>query len=408
MNKHLLLVGSALVASLGLGVSAVPAAAAQADVTIPCDSGGSQDLIDAINLANVNGGTIKLAKDCAYRFANPFAAGSVNALPPITGNVKIIGNGSTLIRSARGTEFRILRVEEGGSLTLTNLTVTGGYLNSHPGEADGGGIANEGTLKLENVTVSGNQVSGDGGGLSNEGGNLTLVNSQVLTNVAFNTPVGNEAGDGGGISNNAAGTLTVKKSTIAGNTAQEDGGGIQNQGTLTVEGTHFSNNEARDDDGAAINQLGSASIRDSKFIENWAGLDGGAINSDPTGTSATEISGSRFYRNVAGKFGGALNNEGTLTLKKSEIEDNQAGRLGGGINNEQETSDTNTTTLTLEHTTVTENRATETGGGIYNEAGAKVILRNSEIFKNRPDNCAGDNVPGCSSVKVAKPSSSNG
>ncbi|GGS37762.1 hypothetical protein Snoj_28930 [Streptomyces nojiriensis] len=395
MKKRLVLAGSALVASLGMGVSAVPALAAQIDVTIGCSANGFQDLIDAINAANGNsGGTIKLAKHCAYQFEN--SVDGTNALPPITSDIKIIGNGSTLIRSARGTEFRILRVEEGGSLTLKDLTVTGGYLNVNPSEADGGGIANEGTLRLERVTVSGNQVSGDGGGISNEGGNITLVDSHVLTNVAFSDPASGEAGDGGGISNNAAGTLTVKKSAIVGNTAQEDGGGIQNHGTLTVEGTLFQKNVARDDDGAAINQLGNARIKDSKFIENWAGLDGGAINSDPTDTNTTEITGSSFYRNRAGKWGGALNNEGTATLKKSTIKDNQAGRRGGGINNEEESA-ADPVVLTLEHTTVTENRAAEAGGGIYNWVGAEVILNKSKIVKNLPDNCAGDPVPGCSS-----------
>jgi hypothetical protein len=393
MKKRLVLAGSALVAGLGMGVSAVPALAAQIDVTIGCGANGFQDLIDAINAANNNsGGTIKLAKRCAYRFEN--SVDGTNALPPVTSDIKIIGNDSTLIRSTRGTEFRILRVEEGGSLTLKGLTVTGGYLNTNPTEADGGGIANEGTLRLEKVTVSGNQVSGDGGGISNEGGNITLVDSHVLTNVAFNAPSSGSAGDGGGISNNAEGTLTVKDSSIVGNTAQEDGGGIQNHGTLTVEGTVFRHNVARDDDGAAINQLGNARIKDSKFIENWAGLDGGAINSDPTGTNTTEITGSSFYHNRAGKWGGALNNEGTATVRKSTIKGNQAGRLGGGINNEEENSE-DQVVLTLEYTTITENRAAEAGGGIYNWPGAEVVLNKSKIFNNRPDNCAGDPVPGC-------------
>ncbi|MET8404733.1 hypothetical protein [Streptomyces sp900116325] len=390
MKKRLVLAGSAVLGSLGLTVSAVPAVAAQTGVTIGCDTNGSQDLIDAIVDANTNnGGTIKLAKRCAYRFETSYDG--TNALPPIASDIKIIGNESTLIRSVRGAEFRILRVEEGGSLTLKNTTVTGGFLNLDPDEADGGGIANEGTLKLENVTVAGNQVSGDGGGISNEGGTVTLYNSRVRTNVAFNGQ-GGEPGDGGGISNNASGTLTVKKSTIADNTSEEDGGGIQNQGILSVEGTLFSKNEARDDDGAAINQLGSAKIWDSEFVENRAGVDGGAINSDPTNTYTTEITGSSFYRNVAGRHGGAINNEGRATLKRSRIEGNQAGTFGGGINNEFEVG--KETTLTLERTEITGNRSAGPGGGINNWQGATVIVRGGKIVKNLPDNCDGD-VPGC-------------
>ncbi|MEU0965155.1 hypothetical protein ABZ357_06815 [Streptomyces sp. NPDC005917] len=396
MKNRLVLAGSTLVASLGLGVSAVPAVAAQIDVTIACDDNGSQHLIDAINEANSNnGGTIKLAKRCAYRFEEAFN-GTLTALPPITSDVKIIGYESTLIRSMNGTEFRILRVEEGGSLTLKGVTVTGGFLTADPnddeGAADGGGIANEGTLRLEKSTVIGNQVTGDGGGISNEGGNVTLVDSRVLANIAFDQ--GGGAGDGGGLSNNAAGTLAIKKSTIAGNTSEEDGGGIQNQGNLTVEGTLFSKNEARDDDGAAINNLGNARIEDSKFVENHAGLEGGAINNDPAATNTLQVIGSSFSRNVAGRDGGALNNEGTATLRKTKIEENQAGRDGGGINNEEDGDDP--TVLTLDHTTVTGNRAAHDGGGINNWTGAEVIRKDSKISNNLPNNCAGD-VPGCSS-----------
>ncbi|TGA93676.1 hypothetical protein [Streptomyces sp. MZ04] len=394
MKKRLVLAGSALVASLGLGLSAVPAVAAQNDVTIDCNENGSQNLINAIKDANNNGGgTIRLAKRCAYRFETSFDG--LNALPPITRDVKIIGDKSTLIRSVRGDEFRILRVEEGGSLTLKGVTVTGGLLTSDPndaeGNADGGGIANEGSLWLEKSTVIGNQITGDGGGISNEGGYVTLVNSRVLTNIAFDQD--KDAADGGGISNNADGTLTIKKSTIAGNTSEEDGGGIQNQGTLTAEGTLFSKNEARDDDGAAINNLGSAKIKDSKFVENYAGLEGGAINNDPSNNNTLEVTGSSFHRNVAGRDGGALNNEGIATLKTSTIKGNQAGRDGGGINNEEEDA-ADPTVLTLEYTKVTENRAARHGGGINNWVGAEVILKHSKIFKNRPDNCAGA-VPGC-------------
>ncbi|MFF0066970.1 hypothetical protein ACFYRC_36775 [Streptomyces sp. NPDC005279] len=396
MKKRLVLAGSALVASLGLGVSAVPAVAAQIDASIDCDTGGSQDLIDAINTANLNGGgTIELAKRCTYRFEESYDG--LNALPPITSDIKIVGYESTLIRSVRGIEFRILRVEEGGSLTLKGVTVTGGLLTVDPndddGGADGGGIANEGTLRLEKSTVAGNQVTGDGGGISNEGGNVTLVDSRVLTNIAFDQD--GDTADGGGLSNNAAGTLTIKKSTIAGNTSEEDGGGIQNQGTLTVEGTLFSKNEARDDDGAAINNLGNARIKGSEFVENWAGVEGGAINNDPAGNLTLEVTDSWFSRNVAGRDGGALNNEGTAILKESTIKGNSAGRDGGGINNEEENAG-DPVVLTLDDTKVTENRAAGQGGGINNWVGAEVILNHSKIFDNRPDNCAGD-VPGCNS-----------
>ncbi len=55
---------------------------------------------------------------------------------------------------------------------------------------------------------------------------------------------GNVSGDGGGIFND--GTLTVTNSTFSGNSAVDGGGGIYNSGgTLTVTDSTFSGNSAR-------------------------------------------------------------------------------------------------------------------------------------------------------------------
>lgn len=384
-------------ASLGLCAAAVPAVAepmnGSDDVSgVSIDCGDVAGLIDAINQANIDGGTIKLAARCAYRFEDDFED-SGNALPAITGDVTIIGKDSTLIRSSLHSAllFRLLAVNEGGSLTLKGVTVTGGLI-----DGDGAGIANEGTLKLEGSTVAGNQATGDGAGISNEGGDVTLDESRVINNVVFDADT--DAGDGGGLSNNAAGILTIKSSTIAGNSSEEDGGGIQNQGTLAVDGSRIVNNVARDDDGGAINNLGTATIDNSKITENWAGVEGGGINNSEDGT--LEVLGTTFSRNVAGRDGGGINNEGTATLTDSWVKKNQAGRDGGGINNEQEAA-ADTTELTLENTKVSENRAAGVGGGINNWAGAVVTLdEDSRIIDNEPTNCEGD-VPGCDAVASA-------
>ncbi|MEV8630160.1 hypothetical protein AB0395_00745 [Streptosporangium sp. NPDC051023] len=388
MKTRLMLTGSAVASSLCLcGTAPAMAVQTPADVTVRC--GDVAGLITAVAQTNANpwGGTVKLAPYCAYRFEDDYQ-NSGNALPAITGKVTIVGEYSTLIRSSyHGANlFRLLSVNEGGELTLKGVTVTGG---DTPG--DGGGIANEGRLQLEYSTVAGNQSGGDGGGISNEGGTVNLYDSHILTNVVTN-PTPDEAGDGGGLSNNATGTLTLKKTTVRGNTADEDGGGIQNQGTLIVERSHIENNEARDDDGGAINNLGNATIKESEIKDNWAGIEGGGINNGEDGTLNTY--NTSFEGNRAGRDGGAINNEGTATLKESEVEWNQAGRNGGGINNEQE-AEADRTRLTLEYSTVSENRAAGVGGGINNWTGAEVTLKRSRVIRNLPTNCAGI-VPGCS------------
>lgn len=383
MKKRLVLAGSALVASLGLCAAATPAVAQAVNVSIGC--GDVARLIAAVRQANTADGTITLAKRCAYRFADDFS-NSRNALPAITGNVTIVGDNSTLIRSSHhaASLFRLLDVHRQGSLTLNGLTVGGGLI-----QGNGAGIRNAGTLKLDHSTVAGNQATGDGGGISNEGGDVTLVESRVLTNVVSDP--GQWIGDGGGLNNTATGTLTLKNSTVVGNTTAEDGGGILNQGRLTVEGSRIANNEAREDDGGGINNVGTATIKDSEFVENWAGMAAGGIANSEDGT--LDIQDTSFTANKAGHDGGAVNNEGTATLKRSKALKNEAGHDGGGINNEQEAG-TDTARLTLENTTVSENRAADDGGGINNWSGAVVTLKGSGITKNDPLNCAG-RVSGC-------------
>jgi hypothetical protein len=74
--------------------------------------------------------------------------------------------------------------------TLSGNTAQGGAGGSGedgvapPGRGLGGGLFNEGTGTLTNVTVSGNSANWDGGGLYNGGGTTTLTNTIVAGNSA--------------------------------------------------------------------------------------------------------------------------------------------------------------------------------------------------------------------------------
>ena len=90
------------------------------------------------------------------------------------------------------------------------------------------------TLNLSNGTLKGGW-GGNGGGIANEGGTATL------SNVTITGCVGDDRG--GGISNGTGGTLTLTGCTITGNitndkTAPKGGGGIYNAGTLNMQGTN--------------------------------------------------------------------------------------------------------------------------------------------------------------------------
>ena len=76
-----------------------------------------------------------------------------------------------------------------------------------------------GRVTVRGSTISGNTVHGDGGGIANATGvGVTVINSTISGNSA--------GGNGGGIVNVTDSALTVRENTISGNKAGGDGGGI--------------------------------------------------------------------------------------------------------------------------------------------------------------------------------------
>ncbi len=121
-----------------------------------------------------------------------------------------------------------------GTSTLANNATTGG---------PGGGLYNEGVFQLENSTISGNSaVNGAGGGIYNadvETATGTVDNSTIFDNHADSNRYW-----GGGIGNaRHAGMLSINRSTIAANSANNPGGGLKNKGdSLILANTIIANN----------------------------------------------------------------------------------------------------------------------------------------------------------------------
>ena len=90
-------------------------------------------------------------------------------------------------------------------------------------------VAANTTVTMQNITITGGKPTGQGGGINSQG-TLTLDNSTV----SGNTTTGGNIG--GGILN--SGTLVVTNSTISGNSTGSYGGGIWNAGTVTVTQQH--------------------------------------------------------------------------------------------------------------------------------------------------------------------------
>jgi hypothetical protein len=127
-----------------------------------------------------------------------------------------------------------------GTLTVQSCTITGNWAGSSQvyssgfATGQGGGIYNLGTLTVQNSTLSGNTaggVGGAGGALMNGpglwvGGYPNVWKGATAT-VVGSTISGNAATRGGGIfQTSSGGGLTIRASTITGNMAADDAGGI--------------------------------------------------------------------------------------------------------------------------------------------------------------------------------------
>jgi predicted outer membrane repeat protein len=187
-----------LLMSLFFGAG-VPAYAATCVVT-STNSGGPGSLANCLS-TTPSGGTIDASG----------VAGVIHGNFEISKDVTIQGPASGQLTIGEQPHDLVFTVDSNRSLTLSNVTVTGGA---------GGFNADQGsTLTLINTTVTKNTAVENGGGIFAEG-TVILINSTVSNNRAN----ADSSANGGGIF--IVGSLTLIKSTVTGNTAAGVGGGM--------------------------------------------------------------------------------------------------------------------------------------------------------------------------------------
>lgn len=202
------------------------------------------------------------------------------------------------IRPAAGTTL---------SVSLANLTIRRGNLASGVGN-NGAGINDPGSttgisaINLNHVTVTSNSTGNNGGGISISRNfaaigdpSVTLVDSAVSGNSGIN---------GGGVQCISC-DVTLENSTVSGNMASGDGGGIYTTGnntTINVNRSTLSGNQANDDGGAIAQPLGTGTIS-----LNFATLTSNVADNDSSS---------------AGDGGGIYTVSGVVTLQNSIVQGN--------------------------------------------------------------------------------------
>ncbi len=317
-------------------------------------------------------------------------------LPKITSDIIIEGNDYTISGDHRWRIF----YNEGGDLTIKDLTMTKGYvegdiirnadgsLKNATANPIGGAILNwQGTVTISSSSFSGN--SAEGGGAIVNVGELIISDSGFSSNsadsaggaiynagelsISDSSFSGNSAEGGGAILNSEDGDLSISISAFSDNSAELIGGAIYNMGELSISSSAFSGNSA-EGGGAILNsEDGDLSISISAFSDNSAELIGGAIYN----MGELSISSSAFSGNSADSAGGAIGNweEGELSIVNSAFSGNSADSAGGAIGNWGE--------LSISSSAFSGNSA-EGGGAIVNEQGT-LTISNSAFRVNSAD-----------------------
>ncbi len=232
----------------------------------------------------------------------------------IKGNVVLNMKGHSLDRNldTKQEDGFVIHVLPGASLTINGsdgATIKGGN-----NIGNGGGIYNEGTLILNNVTVSNNEanlvakpVYGTGGGVYCQGSNTVfrMVGGELSNNKCH--------GGGGGVHAVEIKECSITNVSVHHNTSTSKGAGIRvktaNGHGVSISNCHIYDNTVNDDNQSM----------------------GGGIYYE--GTPKMILTKCTIESNRVTKDGGGIHvyNNGTLELNDCIIRNNHADNLGGGV-----------------------------------------------------------------------------
>jgi len=375
-----------IIAVCFLATSALPGAEFELSVRPDVDPVGARaELLAALRVSQANGepDRIVLPKGAVYLFsgAAPILPDfGATHLPPIIEPFEtvIVGQGSWA-RAEAGAIGRFLAVDAAGRLTVQGLTFRGGSAPMAEGESEdlgrGGAISNRGRLDVQECAFFGNQAGSHGGAIANRArtGVLHVEDSHFEANQAFiaggaldtyegglfvtrSAFLANSATEGGAVA--TTGGARFSDSTFSGNSASLYGGAIRNLSVLSITDCQLTGNRSGAQGGGVANRFQAAqlSISGSEFSGNQSGRNGGGL--DNLYGSASVVN-TRFLNNSTATSGGGIGSWGALSVKDCTVAGNLALANGGGIFNGR--------AMMLEDTGLTDNRANANGGGLWHQ-----------------------------------------
>jgi CSLREA domain-containing protein len=240
------------------------------------------------------------------------------------------------------------------------------------------------SVVISGVTIyNGYAFQDSGGGINNWNADLTLINTEVLSNAAwFSTG----AVVGGGLYH-SDGNLTMVNCSVMSNTIEGRGGGIfLGWGTAVLTDTVISHNSANQTGGVLGGgglYIREAHVRmvDGQVAHNSAEQDGGGVFVRESAASFTQTGDTLIAYNSADYLGGGVYvNLGSATIGSAQILSNTA-RSGGGVF-------VNGGSAVLSGTSVVSNTSQVNGGGLGTIAGS-ITAQGTRILANTTDGDGG-------------------
>ncbi|MEM9566556.1 MAG: choice-of-anchor Q domain-containing protein, partial [Actinomycetota bacterium] len=198
----------------------------------------------------------------------------------VTGEVAVSGDGAATTTVDANDVGRHFVVEAGGSLSLSDVTLT-----SSGTASTAGGLGVNGTAVIVDVVIDGNRgINGGAVNVAGAGSSLEIRRSTLSNNQA--------TFEGGAINHSSAGPVRIINTTITGNTAGQ-GGVLVTRGTsdTEIENSTMVGNSAGDKGGITPINGSTVTIRNSVL----------AANTTPAGASDCDIALVSDGHNVFGE-----------------------------------------------------------------------------------------------------------
>lgn len=302
------------------------------------------------------------------------------------------------------------------------VTLTGSSVTNNTSKLQGGGIYQDKdvdgtTFTMTDTVVNGNTNTdtnnGKGGGVYTKARTVLITGGEISNNKAPN--------NGGGLYSNALVSLTMRGTTVSGNTStSKSGGGIyydsdnataatadtqRNSMRLTLEGCTIDSNSGNYG-GGVFTQVNNVSVGDytytddagehvmhSSISHNTAKLNGGGLyhNRDAASTSLTitnaTIDGNRITGSATG--GGVYTTVRTVAITGGSISNNTATSSGGGLwydstkgSNADGLANRLLMSLSIDGTKIDGNTAGSSGGGVFTQVRTVSVSNGASISDN--------------------------